>query len=127
MLSWLRREIKLGRWEGQEFKTVKNEDPQALQAWIDDPVKKPPPGGEGLAEFQNRVISAFNEILAEKYERTAVVSHGGVIRVYLVYILDMPLVNYQMLSPSNTGVTKITFNNGSPSLRFFNCTHHLKD
>ena len=51
-------EIFFGEWEGLPFETVEEQVPGALQAWFNDPLHKPAPGGETFHHLADR-IDAF--------------------------------------------------------------------
>ncbi len=86
------QEISFGSWEGQSVKKVWETQKEAVDAWVVDPVRSPPPMGEAADHFASRVTSAFSA-LVEQYrgEHFLFVSHGGVIRVLLAHCLEMPL------------------------------------
>ncbi len=48
------------------------------------------PEGEAYVDFNRRVLETFKEIAGQKYEKVAIVSHGGPIKVILKY-LNLPL------------------------------------
>lgn len=50
-----------------------------------------PPGGEGEAELMARAAAALSDITAAHPEgQVAVVSHGGTLRAYLLYLFGLP-------------------------------------
>ncbi|MGM0420090.1 MAG: alpha-ribazole phosphatase [Bacillota bacterium] len=119
------RELDFGTWEGQRFEEIKADQPEALSAWIQDPLKNPPPEGEGLLDFQERIQEVFRQILARPEKKIAVVTHGGVVLVYLASVLGLPLANYRRLAVSNTGISQVTYYEDEPVVRLFNSTAHL--
>lgn len=86
------REIDFGDWEGQSPAALEQADSAAFYAFYDDPLNNTPPGAEPLAEFQQRVLCAFNAIQQQYQQRhVLLVSHGGTIRIILAQVLNMPL------------------------------------
>lgn len=83
---WL-RECGFGDWEG----LTPDEIPAAALArfWA-DPVRHTPPGAEPFTEFRARVLEGWNDRLRSRDPHTLVVTHGGVIRVLLAEVLQMP-------------------------------------
>lgn len=90
------QEMDFGAWEGQAIKTVWQTQAAAVQAWSDNPVTSPPPGGEPADIFANRVQAGLFDCL-QQYggQRLLLVTHGGVIRVLLAYCLSMSIQELQ--------------------------------
>lgn len=91
------REISFGDWEGKKAAEISSE---ALALFWSNPSKHPAPNGERLADFQGRVITAWEELLDNTFstaspehqdKKILVVAHGGTIRIILAHILHMPL------------------------------------
>ncbi len=49
------------------------------------------PGGESRRDILRRTSRAIDEILTEPEDRIAIVTHGGVLRSALVYLLELPI------------------------------------
>jgi broad specificity phosphatase PhoE len=91
------REGNRGRWEGLLFEEVAAAEPDRYAAWRRAGADFRFPGGESLAEQQQRVLAALDEIAEELFRASAtasgspsrdvtsalVVCHGGAIRVAL--------------------------------------------
>jgi broad specificity phosphatase PhoE len=77
-------EINLGSWEGLPYKEIAARYPDLLAAWNSDPQSVRPPGGESIAELEQRVLDATQEIaLAFPGETVCLIGHkmtNGVIR-----------------------------------------------
>ena len=85
-------EIGFGDWEGHTTAQVMDTWGDALQRFWDNPVANPPPDGEALAEFRERVVAAWNQLTRDLAgQRVLVVCHGGVIRMILAEVLETPL------------------------------------
>lgn len=88
------RERNFGLWEGMSFDEIREKYPREFDAWAGNPLKFSPMGGETTLEMQKRVINALDEIIRNHNgEHIAIVSHGGVNRIILCHILDIPLEN----------------------------------
>ncbi|KPP96985.1 histidine phosphatase family protein [Marinobacter sp. HL-58] len=86
------QEIGFGDWEGKTSEQIMANTPEALTGFWSDPVKHQPPGGEALADFNNRVTEAWRYWQKEAAgKRILVVCHGGVIRMILAEVLGIPL------------------------------------
>ncbi len=81
-------EIDFGEWEGLGWKEIEERDPDLWHAWLDNPRKVPPPGGETLKKLQERVIGSLNRILSSHPgEKILIATHGGPIRTILGHAL----------------------------------------
>ncbi|MGH3265292.1 MAG: histidine phosphatase family protein, partial [Trebonia sp.] len=77
------REGGRGRWEGRLMLDVQRDEPERWAAWRRAGPGFAFPGGESLAEHQQRVVAALTEIHAAGPLPALVVCHGGSIRVTL--------------------------------------------
>ena len=89
------REISFGAWDGQAVAQIEATQGAALNAFWDDPISAPPPAGENLLSFSQRV-NQVGQALLERYpaEHLLLVCHGGVIRALLCQWLGMPLQHF---------------------------------
>lgn len=90
----LLEEMNFGTWDGLTFEQLQqSHDGVQLQKFWDNPIDFPPPGGESLADFHDRVIRAWNELLIQsKGMQTLVVTHAGVIKMIMAHLL---CINWQ--------------------------------
>ncbi len=108
------KEIGFGDWEGKTAVEIQTETPGALEAFWRDPITERPPGAEPLVEFQQRIESAWNNLLAEhKGQNILVVCHAGVIRMSMQYILGMPLENVFRINVANASITRMQIDHAS--------------
>jgi alpha-ribazole phosphatase len=85
-------EIDFGAWEGRSAAELMETAPQALADFWRDPLNHPPPGGESLVRFRERVVEAWETLYRNhKGERLLLVTHGGVIRMLLSHLQGWPL------------------------------------
>jgi broad specificity phosphatase PhoE len=82
------RDCDFGRWSGRSLAEVHADDPQAVAAWLADPVAAPH-GGESVAAMSNRV-AAWLDDCAKRAGRLVAVTHASVIRAAVVRVLDAP-------------------------------------
>lgn len=86
------REIHFGQWEGQPVADIERIHPDRINRFWRDPVSHPPPDGETMAAFQQRVVRAWQRMLdGQRGKRVLLLSHGGVMRLILAQLLGMPL------------------------------------
>jgi alpha-ribazole phosphatase len=81
-------EVNFGLWEGKTWDTVKQSE---LNTWMQDFVHAAPPEGESMIEMQARVLSFWQELQQKPYQKVAIVTHGGVIRLLLANTGNTPL------------------------------------
>jgi broad specificity phosphatase PhoE len=77
------REGARGRWEGHLMVDIERDEPELYAAWRRGGAEFRFPGGESLAEHQERVLAAVTDIHAAGPLPALVVCHGGSIRVML--------------------------------------------
>jgi len=114
------REIGFGAWEGRTADELQREDPDAIARFFDDPITYRPAGAEALPEFRDRVIGAWDDLLAQHAgKHILVVGHAGVIRMVIRHVLDMPLANLFRIHVGNASITRIRIDaRGAPRLVF---------
>lgn len=70
------KEMSMGEWEMQRYDEI--DDPR-LDAWYNDYMHLPTPGGESFPMLYQRVANFFDEVRKKDYQRIAVFAHGGVL------------------------------------------------
>lgn len=75
------RELDFGAFDGRTYKENLAEFGDAFRAWIDDPVRVRPPGGEVLGELEARVLVWLDALPRDGH--IVAFTHGGPIRVLL--------------------------------------------
>lgn len=102
------REIGFGVWEGRSVAEVHASDPQALGRFWRDPVTWPIPGGEPVAEFDQRIGVAWDALLERYHGRQVLlVAHGGTIRIVLRRLLDIPLQRIWRIEAPFASLTRL--------------------
>lgn len=115
------RERSFGIWEGMTFTEIRDIYPGEFASWAENPVAYSPPGGESTLGVRDRVIPAFERILAgHKGDNIAIVAHGGVNRVLLCHILGIPLENIFRIEQDHAAVNIIEFWDLYPVVRLLN-------
>lgn len=117
------REIDFGRWEGLTYKDIEEQFPGQYIQWCKNPVQVTPPNGESVIDFQNRVVSQFKEINnSSNGKNVVIVTHGGTIRMFLTYILKMPVNLYWKLEVDHCNISIIQCYGNEYVLKTFNCS-----
>lgn len=118
------QEIYFGDWEGCEVDTIYQQDPTAVENFWQDPVHYPPTNGETMEKFNQRIVSAWHQILQQyRGQHILLISHGGVIRCILAHVLGMPLRPLSRLAVPHACLSRIdvfhkTGNDDWPQLVF---------
>lgn len=143
-------EIGQGEWEGLPGAEIVERWGPLLEEWRRDPLAAWAPGGEALADVDERARAALRTLLADlatvapaaegvrsqvlgyadlPFEDpwTIVVGHDGVFKVAMLALLDLPLARFWTLPFALCGITVVEIRNGRPRLRLHNATDHLAD
>lgn len=121
------REIRLGRWEGKKADDLRKLYPVQVQQWFHSPRAVRIPGAETVGQFRRRVVSEMNRIRKRHPSgEIAVVTHGGVICVYLTSILGMSLDDLWSFKIRNASVTRVLFPQGKARIDLLGDIHHLE-
>lgn len=85
------REVDFGRWTGLSWGQVNDQFQVGAHQWLDQLEQGLIPGAESVSDFRNRTEIPLQKILNEhRGHRIAVACHGGVIRMILSILLDLP-------------------------------------
>jgi alpha-ribazole phosphatase len=107
------KEINFGAWEGRTADEVIAQDPEAFQRFYENPVKHTPPGAEPLTLFQQRVVSAWEEVIDHyKGQHLLIVGHAGMMRIVIGHVLGMPLETVFRLHVPHAGISRIQIGDG---------------
>ena len=113
------REIDFGDWEG---KTAQDIDAELLKQFWSSPVGFCFPQGDDFNMFTSRVIQSWETWVKDADgEHRVLVAHGGVIRVLLAHLLQMPLENMWRLHLPYAAWCRVSlFEGEQPRLLFMN-------
>ncbi len=115
------REINLGDWEGLTFEEIRAKDEEMVRRWIVEFETFRMPNGESVPEFKARVEREIDHIIAGNPESNVlVVTHGGVTRIAICYLLGWSLSSFWCLRQDTGCLNIIDFESGKPSLVVLN-------
>ena len=101
-------EVGFGEWEGRTAEELLATDSERLARFWSDPMRHAAPGGETLTAFRDRILAAWEDILAHHAGRhVLIVGHAGTIRIAVCHVLDMPLDRLFRIQVPNAGITRI--------------------
>jgi len=123
------REIAYGAWEGMVEAEVRRHAPEAFGAWMKDPGRNAPPGGERGIDIAERALPVVDSIRARHPSGNVLaVSHKATIRVLVCALLGLDVGLYRArIGQSVAAVTVFEFREGGPLLRAMGDTSHLPD
>ncbi len=110
------QEVEFGDWQGMTYTEIRA-DPR-YREFLKDPVNSRTPGGETIADVQDRGLAAIGE--AQPGERVLFVSHGDIIRAAISHFLDVPLRQFRRIRVDNCGLTAVAVADGRPEVKFVN-------
>ena len=120
-------ECGFGDWDARTFIEVREQWPDALEAWLSS-TDVAPPGGESFVECRDRVEAARQGVV-ERYagERILVVAHVTPIKILVGLAVDAPLTSlFRMELPPCSLTTLAWFADGNSSMFSFAEAAHLR-
>ncbi|UVS99405.1 histidine phosphatase family protein [Burkholderia glumae] len=78
-------DLRAGRWRGRRLVAIAQDEPEQLEAWIDDPAAAPH-GGESFVDVLRRV-GAWLDALPPQAAAIVAVTHAAVLRAALAHAL----------------------------------------
>lgn len=119
------REVGLGPLEGKTRAQMAELFPEMKsEALLTSGIK----GTETVDQITRRCEQLTEQLTAASSGNIAVVSHGGFISIYLMYLIAGAVWD-QANRPfviGNTGITKVVFTNGTPKIHYTNKQQHLE-
>lgn len=107
------REVGFGSWEGKSAKQLLEEDPEGTAAFWRDPINNTPAGAEPLREFHQRIVTAWNGLIARHAgKHLLLVGHAGMMRILLLNALDLPLESFYRFDPRNASIVRVRVDTG---------------
>jgi len=110
-------ELNFGSWELKRWDDIGAGE---LKVWTADFVNLCCPGGESYREQFQRAVAFWKELCQTPRELVLVVTHAGLIRALLAYLLDIPLEKSLWLGIDYGSVTKIHLLDEAPIIDYIN-------
>jgi len=115
------REVDFGDWTGLGWEAVKAQFGRSAWDWLHHLDRGEVPNGETGAVFRARVEPCVAQIVREQAGRdVAVVCHGGVVRMILAILLDLPLPQTVVLAVDYASVTRVALGPPRAELELLN-------
>jgi probable phosphoglycerate mutase len=120
------RERNYGGFEGHTFAEVERDFPEEYERFCTRDPNYVPPGGESATQFRDRVMAAFERIVAETSgRRVAVVTHGGVLGIVYRHAMDVPLEARRGYTLANASLNQFRYAAGRWLLETWGDVAHL--
>lgn len=117
----LLKERNFGKWEGMAIEQIVSLYPEEFERWRQNPVKFSPPEGESTIDVSKRAKKALEQIIKEyKGYEVFITAHGGINRVILCNLLNIPLENIFRIEQDFACVNIIDFFESYPVVRLLN-------
>jgi alpha-ribazole phosphatase/probable phosphoglycerate mutase len=103
------QEVGFGDWEGKTSAEITAADSSLIFNFKRDPVAHRPANAEPIADFYQRVSTAWDE-LAQQFcgQHVLIVAHAGVIRMMLAHVLGMPPEHVYRIQVGSAAITRFS-------------------
>jgi broad specificity phosphatase PhoE len=102
------REVDFGDWTGLGWDDVETRFQVSAYDWLIHLERDHVAGAESVAQFRSRTKEALHRILTEQAGKSVLVyCHGGVIRMLLSHLLDLPLPWFEHVEIDYASATRI--------------------
>lgn len=120
-------EYDFGEWDGRTLDVLWAEQGDALAAFLDDPERVTPPGGETAADFRSRVRAAWEDLVdREAGQRILVIAHGGVLRQWVADALGAPMAAHARLEWPPAAMSRLRVYDDPPYPRATSLAFHAR-
>jgi broad specificity phosphatase PhoE len=117
------REWDFGDWTGMGWHEIIKRHHVQSSEWLELLNAGKVPGAETGAQMRARVEPCLNRILMEQLGQTVVVAcHGGIVRVLLSIVLELPLPEFARFEVDYASMTILEMHRSRPVLKLLNHT-----
>ncbi len=121
------REIDFGEWEGYTIEQLQKIYGESYNNFLLEPYNYPFPGEGSMETVRQRIDEVIQKILQNECGGSiAIVSHGGVLKVALLQLLDLHVSFYKRFWLGNTSLSIIDIKEQGAILSLLNDTSHLQ-
>jgi broad specificity phosphatase PhoE len=115
------REVDFGVWTGLSWQQVYDQYQVSAFDWLNQLELGAIAEAERTADFRKRVDEGLRQILRESFgKEVAVIAHGGVIRMLLSLILDLPFVKTSAFDIEYASITKVKISASKTEIELLN-------
>jgi broad specificity phosphatase PhoE len=120
-------ECDVGRWEGLDWPTIRETDPEAYRRYMANPGEHGYPEGESFADVYRRASDALETLLARHEGGSLlVVAHHVVNRTYLGGLLGLPPSRARQVTLDNCGISVVIRDAEAATVSTLNAAFHLQ-
>ena len=117
------REVDFGHWTGMNWAAVRDKFNFAVHEWLEQIEHPGPPNGESGKTFRARVEPCLREITRKHPgETVAIFCHGGVIRMLLAILLELPLPKTNLFEVEYASITQVALHPHMAEVELLNFT-----
>ncbi len=116
-------EVDFGDWTGLNFEAVKLKYGYRAHEWLKQLDRGAIPNGENIVAYRARIDACLQAILAGRSGQTAAVfCHGGVIRMLLSLLLNLPFSEMDRLEVEYASITSVVIKPERTRIQLLNFT-----
>ena len=121
------KEADVGTWEGLDWGTIMERDPEEHARFFENPAENPYLGGESYNDVHARASSKLDELI-DRYrgKAIAVVAHNVVNRALLAPILGVDMRYAKEIAQANTGINILKNDGERTKVVTLNSFFHLE-
>lgn len=117
------REVDFGCWTGLSWEEVLQKHGVSAYDWLDQLECGRIDGAECMADFRARIAPCIQQVLNKHSgQQVAIACHGGVIRMILSILLDLPLPRLANLQVEYASISQVSWAPGRVRLELLNFT-----
>jgi broad specificity phosphatase PhoE len=118
------REVDFGDWTGHGWEAIREKFGYSAYEWLDLLEQGRIPNAEPPEDYRARVAACARDIIARHPgEPVAVFCHGGVVRMMLSVLLDLPLPKFAHFDIDYASLTEVEMHtHRKPEVRLLNFT-----
>ena len=117
------REVDFGDWTGLGWQAVSERYGFSAYDWLDQLEFKGAPNGETGRTFRARIEPCLREIVnRHRGQNAAIFCHGGVVRMMLAILLDVPLPKTNQFEIEYASVTQVALHPHLTEVELLNFT-----
>ncbi len=119
------QEINMGKWQGLVWSEIRRIHADLYTEFerVGDFSKVYK--GESFQELQDRAVNFLNYLVESPYENVLAVSHGGLIKVLVCYVLGLELSKRTRFNIDNLSITRLTYFDDKWTLMSLNESSYL--
>ena len=120
------KEINFGEWEGMTSEEISAKYGKEFGEFLKNPEEMPFSGEGSFKNVEKRIDKGFEKILEGKNGKSiAVVTHGGIIRIAVKYLLGIEGQWFNKTWIDNTSITLVEIHKNYNLLRVLNDSSHI--